>query len=180
MADALRSSPTGIRKSLTVGSNHHPFVEQRVLLESAVEVVSKRGIRSGRRAATAGNRSARGSARLLCACSLDRLLPRCGRPLHGPALPAAAGHIALDTLEDASLNARHDLRLPRMVVELLQQFEIGEAQADSLHLHKNFVRPGRGDGFRRVKPELTGANKLHRMLYRWEGRCCRHGKRLTI
>src|SRR5947208_1937715 len=68
-------------------------------------------------------------------------------------------------------SSTHRAALAGVLVELLEQLQVGEAQPNALDLREDLIRPRLEHVFRRVQLELTRTNELNRvLLFRKGGR----------
>ncbi len=67
-------------------------------------------------------------------------------------------------IEQLRRDAADDRALARVLVELLEQLQIGEAQAHGLDLHQDLVRPGPWHWLRGVEFQRAGTDELDGVL----------------
>ena len=76
----------------------------------------------------------------------------------------AVGHVTLHVVENAQIDAAHHFALPWVRIELLQEFQIGEAKPDRFDLDENFVRSRCWYRFRPVEGQFIAASELNGVL----------------
>ena len=78
-----------------------------------------------------------------------------------------AGDVMRHLRQRLRVDAAGDRRFAGVAGELLEQLEVGEAQADDLDSAEHLVRAGREDRLRFVKLQLVRPDQLHGSLFVW-------------
>jgi hypothetical protein len=156
------------------GLDDHPFVQDDILLEPALEVVAERRVRAGgRQVAVVGLDEDALAGAVAAHVAADRHDPT------GAFVPRHRGPVARDVAgvlgERGRVQARQHLALPRMRGEGMQQLGVGEADPDRLDLHDELCRAGHGHGLGPVVDQQPGADDLDRVLGRRQRRDGRQG-----
>ena len=144
----------------------HPLVEQHVFLQAALEVVAEGGVgRVGRQPAIIGldDEAFAELVALDAVADLDdahhRFMAGNGRRI--------AGNVVRHLGQGLRRQAVEHARLAAVPGELLEQLEIGEAQADRLDLGEHLVRARLDDRLGRIEFELVGTDQLDGALRVW-------------
>ncbi len=119
--------------------NHHALVHQDVFLKRAFEIVAEGGGRAGGgQVAVVGLHQAPLANLVLLDLVADRDDPADDLVARHRGL--APGNVVGHLLQGLGTQPLDDLALAGMLVELLQQLEIGEAKAHAFDLGENLVR----------------------------------------
>ena len=144
---------------LAFGRGDDPFVEQHVFLQPALEIVAEGGVGLvGRQPAVVGldDEPLAGLVAIDARPDLDdaddRLVAGNGRRI--------ARHVVRHLRQRLRVETGQHVGFPAVLGELLEQFEIGEAQADRLDSRQHLMRSRVGDRFGGIEFELVGSDQL--------------------
>ena len=148
---------------LAVGGDDAALVDDRVLLQGAVEVVAEGAVRL-RSAQVLPIRLDQQAVADLEVGDLGADRDHADDRLMAGDRGSAARAVVRDLRERLGGDAGDDLALARVVVELVQQFRVGEADAARLHFEEQLGGADPVDGLGGVDLELVDSCDLDRVL----------------